>query len=122
MRFVQDCIFCKMANGEVPTDFVYQDELVVAFDDINPQAPVHALIVPRAHHTTPGDGVGSELAAALFSAIPSVARAKGVAESGYRVIINAGRDANQSVHHLHIHILGARSMSHRMLRFLDESE
>jgi len=119
---VDDCIFCKIVRGELPAKRVFENEHVVAFDDISPQAPVHTLIVPRAHHATPGDGVGAELAASLFLAIPAVAHLKGVTRSGYRVIINAGPDSNQSVDHLHIHVLGGRAMSHRMLRFSDEAE
>ncbi len=116
-----DCIFCKIARGEIPARVVYENEHVVAFEDISPQAPVHTLIIPRAHHVTPGDGIDAELAAALFLAIPVVAELKGVDQSGYRVIINAGPDANQSVDHLHIHVLGGQAMSHRMLRFVDSS-
>ena len=119
---MDECVFCKIGRGEISARLVYENEHVVAFDDIAPQAPVHTLIVPRTHHTTPADGVSTELAAALFLAIPAVAEAKGVSDSGYRVILNVGRDANQTVPHLHIHVLGGRSMSHGMLRFTDETE
>jgi histidine triad (HIT) family protein len=117
-----DCVFCKVVLGEVPARVVYEDELVMAFDDIAPQAPVHTLIIPRSHHEGLGDGVSASLAAALFLAIPTVADLKGVAGTGYRVIINSGRDANQTVSHLHIHVLGGKRMSHRMLRFTEETE
>jgi histidine triad (HIT) family protein len=117
---VEDCIFCKVASGEIPVAFVYEDDLVVAFDDISPQAPVHTLIIPRVHYTRPDDGVPSETASALFAAIPKVARIKGVGDSGYRVIINAGPDANQTVPHLHVHVMGGKPMSHGMVNFADE--
>lgn len=116
---MEDCIFCKIVRGEVPSTFVYEDEQVVAFDDLTPQAPVHTLVIPREHHRDMGDGVGDELMAALFSAVPKVARAKGVAERGYRVIVNSGSDANQTVKHLHVHVLGGRPMAHGMVIFSD---
>jgi len=119
---VDDCIFCRIARGELPARLVYENEQVIAFDDISPQAPVHVLIVPRTHHGSLGDGVDAELAAALLLAIPVVAEAAGVTRSGYRVIINTGPDSRQSVSHLHIHVLGGKPMSHRMLRFADEAE
>ena len=116
---MQDCVFCKIGRGEIPTHFVYEDDLVVAFDDIAPQAPVHTLIIPRDHHEGPGDGLTPELMTALCAAIPIVATKKGVDESGYRVILNVGRDARQTVRHMHLHVLGGRPMSHRMLNFTD---
>jgi histidine triad (HIT) family protein len=114
---VEDCIFCKIAGGEIPVPFVYEDEQVVAFNDAQPQAPVHVLIVPREHHSDPADGVSPALAAALMAAIPKVAEVAGIAASGYRVIINAGPDARQSVPHLHIHVMGGGPMSHGMVTF-----
>jgi histidine triad (HIT) family protein len=117
---MQDCIFCKMARGEVPVTTIYQDDQVIAFDDISPQAPVHSLVIPRAHYTDLRDGVPPEVLAALFAAVPVVAQAKGIAESGFRVIVNSGRDANQSVPHLHVHVLGGRAMKHSMLTFVGE--
>jgi histidine triad (HIT) family protein len=114
---VEDCIFCKIASGEIPVAFVYEDEQVVAFNDAQPQAPVHVLIVPREHHSDPGDDVSPQLAAALMAAIPKVAEVAGVAGSGYRVIVNAGPDARQSVPHLHIHVMGGAPMSHGMVTF-----
>lgn len=114
-----NCIFCKIARGESPAAIVYEDDLVVAFDDISPQAPVHTLIIPRAHYERPADDLTDETMVALWRAIPAVAQAKGVSESGYRVIVNVGRDARQTVAHMHIHILGGRAMSHGMLRFCE---
>jgi histidine triad (HIT) family protein len=117
---MEDCIFCKVGGGEIPVTFIYQDDLVVAFDDISPQAPVHTLVIPRAHYTDLGDGVPAETRSALLAAVPMVARTKGISESGYRVIINNGSDANQTVKHLHIHVMGGRAMEHGMVTFAAE--
>lgn len=114
---MEDCIFCKIASGEVQVPLLYEDEHVVAFRDAQPQAPVHVLVVPRTHHRCLDDGVAPELAAALLAAVPRVAALSGVAESGYRTIVNCGPDARQSVPHLHVHILGGAPMSHGMVEF-----
>ncbi len=114
---MRDCIFCKIAAGDIPAAIVYENEQVIAFDDINAQAPVHSLIVPREHFSDLGDGLGADTLAALFAAVPEVARVKGVDGSGYRVIVNNGPDANQTVGHLHVHVMGGRPMSHGMVRF-----
>lgn len=116
---MEDCIFCRIARGDAPAALVYEDDRVVAFDDISPQAPVHTLVVPRSHHDGPADGLSSETAAALWAAIPRVADLKGVTTSGYRVIVNVGRDACQSVPHLHVHVLGGKRMSHGMIPFAE---
>lgn len=113
-----ECIFCMVASGEIPTPHLYEDDLVVAFDDIAPQAPVHTLIVPREHYAHIGDDVPADVLAALFGAVPRVAAMKGVAESGYRVIVNTGKDAAQTVQHLHVHVIGGGgSMAHGMVHF-----
>ena len=114
---MDDCIFCKIARGDASAALVYEDERVVAFDDISPQAPVHTLIIPRTHYENAADNVPPETMAALCAAVPVVARAKGIADSGYRIIVNVGSDACQSVPHLHVHVLGGRRMSHGMLNF-----
>ena len=106
-----DCLFCKIVADEIPSDRVYDDDDVVAFRDINPRAPTHVLVVPRRHvpdaqHLTDADG---ELLARLFSAIRTLA-AEARLETGYRVVTNVGQDAGQSVAHLHLHLLGGRSM------------
>jgi histidine triad (HIT) family protein len=104
---MSECIFCKVASGEIPASVVYANDDVVAFDDISPQAPVHTLIVPRTHVAGLGDpAADADLLGRLMSAVPAVAEAKGIAESGYRVIINTGPDAGQTVFHLHVHVLG----------------
>jgi histidine triad (HIT) family protein len=112
---VEDCIFCKIAAGEVPVPFVYEDDLVVAFKDAEPQAPVHVLVVPRKHYRTLADGVPPEVGAALCAAVPRVAEIMGVSESGYRAIVNSGPDALQSVPHVHVHVLGGAPMTHGMV-------
>ena len=114
------CVFCRMIAREIPVSPVYEDEHVIAFDDIAPQAPVHTLIVPKQHVVNLSDSIAPELLAALFGAIPAVARAKGVAESGYRIIVNNGPDARQTVQHLHLHLIGGRDMVHGMVRFADD--
>jgi histidine triad (HIT) family protein len=114
---VTDCIFCKIATGEIPADFVYEDAHVVAIDDLSPQAPVHTLIIPRVHLASLADGIDDETRSALLRAVPEVARAKGILETGYRVIVNNGPDANQTVGHLHVHVIGGRAMAHGMVNF-----
>jgi histidine triad (HIT) family protein len=115
------CIFCRIARGEAGVPLVYEDELVAAFDDASPQAPVHTLVVPKAHHASLADGVPSEVLGAILAAVPEVARIKGIGESGYRVIINSGPHAAQTVPHLHLHVMGGRQMGHGMVRFVDET-
>lgn len=112
---MEDCIFCKIGRGDVPATLVYSDDVVVAFDDLSPQAPVHTLIIPRAHFTGLGEAVPAETLAALLAAVKKVAEAKGIRESGYRTIINTGPDAGQTVHHLHVHVLGGTRMAEGML-------
>ena len=114
---MSDCLFCRIAAGEIPAEFIYEDEYVVAFDDITPQAPVHTLIIPRSHYVSLQDDVPAEVLAAVFGAVRAVAAIKGVDESGYRVIANSGPDANQTVAHLHVHVVGGREMSHGMVNF-----
>ncbi len=110
-----DCIFCKIVAGEIPSAKVYEDENVYAFRDIQPQAPVHVLVVPKAHIAS-ADEVSAEnaaLVAEIFKAIPKIAKAEGLA-NGYRVITNCGEDGCQSVKHLHFHVLGGKKLSERM--------
>ncbi len=107
-----DCIFCKIAAGEIPADKVYEDDQILAFNDINPQAPVHVLIIPKRHvatlnDLTPEDG---ELIGGLYLAAKKVASDLGVADGGYRTLINCGRDGGQDVFHIHLHLLAGRRM------------
>lgn len=112
---MDDCIFCLIARGDIESRKVYEDDLVLAFDDITPQAPVHTLIIPKAHYANLGDGVPADVVCALMDAVVKVAEIKGVAESGYRVIVNNGPDAAQTVQHLHVHVLGGGRMAHGMV-------
>ncbi len=108
-----DCLFCKMANGEIEPDLVYEDDEVIAFRDINPQAPTHVLVVPREHIPTLNDlqPRHAELVGRMFLAAKEVARKEGIQESGYRTVINCNRDAGQAVFHIHLHVLGGRPMA-----------
>ncbi len=110
---MKDCLFCKIIAGEIPGSKVFENDKVFAFRDINPQAPVHVLIVPKKHvdNVLECDG---EMAAALAGAVGEVARREGVAESGFRVVSNCGRDGAQSVNHLHVHLLGGTPLTERM--------
>lgn len=106
------CLFCRIVSGEIPSTVIYSDDLVIAFRDLNPQAPLHALIIPRAHvagidAVEPGHG---DILAAMAQAANAIARNEHVAESGFRLVMNAGPDAGQSVFHLHMHILGGRKL------------
>lgn len=107
-----DCIFCRIVAGELPADVVHRTEHTVAFRDIEPQAPVHVLVVPRRHvenaaTVTPDD---AEVVADLVVAARQVAEALGVADGGYRLVMNVGEDALNSVPHLHVHVLGGRRL------------
>ncbi len=112
-----DCIFCKIVAGEIPSNKVYEDEKVLAFHDLNPQAPVHVLLIPKRHITSAGDvtAENSDSLAALFEAVPKVAALLGVAEDGFRLITNTGTHACQSVKHLHFHLIGGVQLSERIL-------
>ena len=108
-----DCLFCKIAGGEIPSKFIYEDESVVAFCDINPQAPQHILIVPRKHIESINAFEDDDKALAahiLVDVVPKLAKDLKIAESGYRVVINTGDEGGQTVHHLHVHLIGGRSM------------
>ena len=109
----QDCLFCRIADGEIPAEVIYQSENAIAFRDINPQAPTHALIIPRRHISTMNDlDVGDqELVGSLFLAAKDIAQQEGLAEEGYRAVMNCGEGAGQSVFHIHLHLLGGRLMN-----------
>ena len=110
---MNDCLFCRIIAGEIPSTKVYEDDRVYAFRDINPQAPVHVLIVPKKHMANILECDG-ETAEALTEAIRKIAAQEGVSESGFRVISNCGRDGAQSVNHLHVHLLGGVALPERM--------
>lgn len=110
-----DCIFCKIVAGIIPSDKIYEDENVYAFKDINPQAPVHILIVPKVHLSSADElkEDNSALVARIFKVIPKIAALNGL-KNGYRVITNVGEDGCQSVKHLHFHIVGGKKLSEQM--------
>lgn len=112
----EDCIFCKIVAGELPAEKVYQDEWVTAFRDIHPLAPVHLLIIPNQHFTSTNDLTADQatMAGRMLTVVPELAQKEGVAESGYRLIMNAGHDGNQVVMHMHMHLLGGHKMKHPM--------
>ena len=110
-----DCIFCKIASGEIPSAKVYEDDMILAFRDINPQAPVHVLVIPKCHidscdAVTPEN---SDVVKHIFEKIPEIAAAEGL-KNGYRIISNVGPDGAQSVKHMHFHILGGTKLTERM--------
>ncbi len=111
-----DCLFCKIAAGEIPSTKVYEDEVVLAFRDINPQAPVHILVIPKNHIASAADITAENAAdaARCLQAIAVIAKQEGL-ESGFRVISNCGADAGQTVHHLHFHILAGTNMGEKLL-------
>ncbi len=105
----EECIFCKIVRGEIPSTKIYEDEKVVVFKDINPQSPVHLLIVPKEHlepYTEGFVGAGKEIPGALFHAAEEAAKLQRISASGFRLIVNVGPDAGQEVSHLHMHLLG----------------
>mgnify|MGYP002544617350 FL=1 len=99
-----DCLFCKLISGEIPTNKVYEDDICFAFDDIEPEAPVHTLLVPKKHYDDMCDGVPEEVFGHMMSVVPKVAEIKGVRESGFRTVVNTGPDSATTVKHFHIHI------------------
>ena len=117
---MNDCLFCRIVRGEIPATVVYEDDRVLAFDDIHPQAPVHTLIIPKAHYVSLNDDIPADDLGALFGAIQHVARIKGVGSSGYRIIVNNGPDSKQTVQHLHVHVMGGKPMAHGMVVFASE--
>ena len=110
---MDSCLFCKIVQGDIPAKVVYEDDTVLAFEDIAPVAPVHILIIPKAHipTLTDLDGETAAVAADIYRAVASIARAKGLTESGYRVVANCGEKAGQTVFHIHFHLLGGRDFA-----------
>lgn len=113
---MEDCLFCKIARGEIPSAKVYEDEYVFAFRDIHPQAPVHVLLIPKQHVANLLEGVElhDDMMVHLMEAIAAVAKQEGIDQSGFRVITNCGKDGAQSVKHLHFHLLGGKQLSEQM--------
>ena len=110
-----DCLFCKIVKGDIPSTKVYEDEQVYAFRDIAPQAPTHILVIPKAHIGSVNEvtAENSGVVAHIFQVIPQIAQAEGLT-GGYRVVSNCGADAGQTVHHLHFHILGGKTLNTEM--------
>lgn len=108
-----NCIFCRIARGELSSQIVHEDERAVAFRDVNPQAPLHLLVIPRRHVISLAelDGEEAELSAHLLRVVARVAREQGLEERGYRVVANVGEHGGQTVDHLHFHVLGGRRMT-----------
>ena len=105
-----DCLFCKMVAGDIKPDVVFEDENILAFRDINPQAPVHILIIPKRHIPTLNDMDDPLLTGRLVEAAVNLAEQEGISEDGYRTLFNCNRNAGQAVYHLHLHLLGGRPM------------
>ena len=106
------CLFCKIINKEIPSKIVYEDEHVLAFEDLTPQAPVHILVVPKKHISTSLDieEEDNELIGRMFRAANAIAKEKGIAERGFRTVMNCNQEAGQTVFHIHLHLLGGRAM------------
>ena len=105
---MSDCLFCKIANGEIPAQIVKRSDQFVAFKDINPQAPTHVLVIPTHHVASLGDVRDAQLAGGLLLFARDLARELGIAERGYRVVLNTNADGGQTVYHVHAHLLGGR--------------
>ena len=110
---MSDCLFCKIVNGDIPADVVFESDDAIAFRDINPQAPTHVLIIPRQHISTINDlePDTAPLVGSLFAAAKAIAADEGLSDDGYRVVMNCGAGAGQSVFHIHLHLLGGRPMT-----------
>jgi len=109
---MSECIFCKIISKKIPAKIIYEDESVMAFEDTNPQAPVHALVIPKKHISTTLDikDEDNALIGHLFQTAGKIATGKGIAERGFRLVVNTNPEAGQTVYHVHIHILGGRHM------------
>ena len=105
---MENCIFCKIANKEIPSNFLYEDEYAVAFNDLNPQAPTHILVIPKKHFASLNELDDEKVMSALFKAVQNVTKKLGIKE--YRTVINTGESAGQTVFHIHIHILAGRPL------------
>ncbi|MCI8965206.1 MAG: histidine triad nucleotide-binding protein [Clostridia bacterium] len=114
---MSDCIFCKIVNKEVPTNFIYEDEEIVAFNDINPQAPIHILVIPKKHISSLVELNKNDenLIGRIFGVINEIAKKEKIDKSGFRVIMNCGEDAGQEVKHLHFHILAGKKLGTKII-------
>lgn len=109
---MEDCIFCKIARGEIPSTIVYENDEALAFEDIHPMAPVHVVVIPKKHIATLMDVTGDEMdtMGSIISAVQEVAKIKGVDEKGFRMVINCNEEGGQLVFHLHVHVLGGKRL------------
>lgn len=105
-----DCLFCKMVAGDIKPDVVFENDAILAFRDINPQAPVHILVIPKRHITTLNDLDDAQLGGQILQVAVALAKQKGLAEDGYRTMFNCNKNGGQAVYHLHLHLLGGRQM------------
>lgn len=114
---MEDCVFCKIAAGDIPSKKVYEDDHVLAFYDLAPQAPVHVLVIPKAHadNLVGAQAMDDRSLAHLLRACSTVAESLGLDKTGFRIVSNCGKDARQSVNHLHIHLLGGAQLSEQMV-------
>ena len=110
---MEDCIFCKIINKEIPASIVFEDEKIIAFNDINPQAPIHILLIPREHFASLNDipEEKKNILSHLLLKARQIAQEKGIAEKGYRIVLNTAKDSGQEVFHIHLHLLGGRRMN-----------
>lgn len=110
---MSDCLFCKIRDGEIPCNIIFENEDVLAFHDVNPQAPIHLLIIPRKHISTVNDLADEDgvVMGSLFAAAKVIAAQLGVSEDGYRLVVNCNRGAGQSVFHIHMHMLAGRALT-----------
>lgn len=108
-----DCLFCKIIAGEIPSEKVYEDDLIYAFYDIDPQAPEHVIVIPKEHINGANDITSENVKhiAAVWEKIPEIAKILGIAEDGYRVVNNCGQNGGQTVNHIHFHLMGGRAFS-----------
>ena len=112
---MEDCLFCKIIKGEIPSDKVYEDENVLAFKDINPAAPIHILIIPKKHVQNILEAKEPEMVQTLMEAVRKVAKKLGIVESGFRLITNCGKDSGQEVMHLHFHLLAGKPLGEKIV-------
>lgn len=110
---MENCIFCKIINGEIPSEKIYEDDLVLSFKDISPGAPVHVLIIPKKHISSINDLTeeDSNIIAHVFMVAKEITKKLGIADTGYRIVSNTGKDGGQTVPHVHFHLLGGRSLN-----------
>ena len=114
---MEDCLFCKIVNGDVPSNKVYEDDDILAFYDINPAAPIHILVIPKKHISTHNDikEDDNDLMAKIHNVINKIAEQKGFKNKGYRIIINCGEDGGQEVKHLHFHVLAGKKLGDKIV-------